>query len=205
MLSEHRVAPPLSRKSFTSIIALFMLIFTPIVTGMPVHEAAFLSACVVVFAGAITMEQVYREIDWRVVFLLAFITPLGQAVQHVTSGDAIGHALASVASTMPAPLLMAIFMVLASLLSQAIDSSVAVIFLGPIAIALGKFVQNSPHTLLMSVALGSSLAFILPTSCRANLLVAGAGGYRPGDFVRVGIPFSIAVGLSLIVALSFLG
>jgi len=201
VLSEHRKAPPLSSKSFFSIAALLMLMFTPIVTGLPVHEAAFLSACVVVFCGAITMEQAYREIDWRVVFLLSLLIPLGNAVSHVASGEEIARGLASVSAATPKIALIAAFLILGSVLSQAIDSSVAVIFLGPIALALGEALGEGTYAFLMAVTLGSSLAFMLPTSCRANLLVTGAGGYRVNDFLRVGIPFTVVIGLALIAAL----
>lgn len=204
VLSEHRKAPRLSRKSAFSIIALFMLMFTPLVTGMAVHEAAFLSACVVVFCGAVSMEQVYREIEWRVVFLLALIIPLGQAVGHVTAGGAAARALADVAEATPEVYLLIGFLFAGSVLSQVIDSSIAVIFLGPIAIGLGKYLGGDPYNLLMAVTLGSSLAFMLPTSCRSNMLVTGAGGYRANDFLRVGAPFTIVVGLALLAALSLL-
>jgi di/tricarboxylate transporter len=201
VLSEHRKAPPLSSKSFFSIAALLMLMFTPLVTGMPVHEAAFLSACVVVFCGAITMEQAYREIDWRVVFLLSLLIPLGNAVSHVASGEEIARGLASVTAATPKIVLIAAFLILGSVVSQAIDSSVAVIFLGPIALALGRALGDGTYAFLMAVTLGSSLAFMLPTSCRSNLLVTGAGGYRVNDFLRVGIPFTIVISLALIAAL----
>ena len=204
LLSEHRKSPPLSIKSTFSIVALFMLMFTPLVTGMAVHEAAFLSACVVVFCGAITMEQVYREIDWRVVFLLALIIPLGQAVGHVASGDASARWLADVAAATPEVFLLLGFLFAGSVLSQVIDSSIAVIFLGPIALGLGKYLGGNPYNLLMAVTLGSSLAFMLPTSSRSNLLVTGAGGYRAGDFLKVGIPFTIVIGFALLAMLSFM-
>jgi len=198
VLSEHRVTPRLTSKSFFSIIALLMLMFTPLFTGMPVHEAAFISACVVVFCGAVSMEQVYREIDWRVVFLLSLLIPLGTAVEQVAAGEVIVDALRNIAQATPPIVLVVFFLCAASLLSQVIDSSVSVIFLGPIALVLGKQVGTDPYALLMAVTLGSSLAFMLPTSCRSNMLVSGAGGYKVSDFVRVGVPFTVAVALALL-------
>lgn len=201
LLSEHRVAPRLNRKSVVAVLALAMLILIPILTGLPVHEAAFLSAAVVVFSGAITMEQAYREIDWRVVFLLALMIPLGHAVDRVADVEQMAHGLDNVAKALPPMGIAAILMILGSLISQAIDSSVAVIFLGPLALSLGSNPGSSPHGLLLAVTLGSSLAFMLPTSCRSNLLVSGAGGYRSRDFMRVGFPLTIVVGLALLGAL----
>ena len=201
LLSEHRQAPKLSRKSLYSIVALLMLMFTPIVTGMPPHEAAFLSACLVVFTGAISMEQVYREIDWRVVFLLALMIPLGHAVEHAAATDAVLPIIKGVADTVPPIVLAAVFLAAGSLISQAIDNSVGVIFLGPLALELAKYTHSSPIGFLVAVTLGSSLSFMLPTSCRSNLLITGAGGYKAKDFMRVGVPFTLVTGLALLAAL----
>ncbi len=198
LLSEHRIAPKLSRKSVFSILALAMLMLVPILTGLPVHETAFFAAAVVVFTGAITMEQAYREIDWRVVFLLALMIPLGRAVDHVADVEHMAQGLDNLAQAVPPMGIAAVLLILGSLISQAIDSSVAVIFLGPLALSLGSNPGSSPHGLLLAVTLGSSLAFMLPTSCRSNLLVSGAGGYRSRDFMRVGFPLTVVVGLALL-------
>ncbi len=198
LLSEHHITPTLSRGSIFSLIALAMLICIPIFTGLPVHEAAFFSACLVVFSGAITMEQAYREIDWRVVFLLALMIPLGHAVERVADIESMSMGLGQLSQTIPPIGLAALFMIAGSIVSQLIDSSVAVIFLGPIALAIGEFPGGSQQGLLLAVTLGSSLAFMLPTSCRANLLVSGAGGSRAVDFMRIGVPFTAVVGLALL-------
>jgi di/tricarboxylate transporter len=203
LLSEHSQSRALSTKSFFSIAALLLLMFIPLFTGMPVHEAAFLSACVVIFSGAVTMEQAYREIDWRVVFLLALMIPLGHAVERMISVDSVVPTLNHVAEFVPPIGMAAIFMIAASLVSQFIDSSVAVIFLGPLALALGRKYGTSSELLILAVTFGSSLAFLLPTSCRSNLLVTGAGGYRSVDFFRVGMPLTIIVGGSILLMLAF--
>jgi di/tricarboxylate transporter len=205
LLSEHRSAPKLSIKSAFALVALFMLMFLPIATGMPIHEAAFLSACVVVFTGAITTEQAYREIEWRVVFLLALIIPLGAAVERFATLAPVVDALKSVSDVVPPLAVAALLMVAGSLVSQLIDASVAVIFLGPVALSLGHYTGLSPRTMLMALTLGSSLAYVLPTSCRSNILVMGAGGYKAGDFMRVGLPFTFVVGLAVLTALGLIG
>jgi di/tricarboxylate transporter len=201
LLSEHRQAPRLTAKSLISVMALLMLMFIPLLTTIPAYEAAFLAACVVVFAGAITMEQVYREIDWRVVFLLALMIPLGHAVEQVAQAANVTELAKNVAGNVPPVVLVAILLTLGSLISQMVDNSVAVIFLGPLALELGKFIDAPPTWLLSAVALGSSLTFMLPTSCRANLLVTGAGGYKSSDFRRVGLPFTLVVGAAILAAL----
>jgi di/tricarboxylate transporter len=97
--------------------------------------------------------------------------------------------------------LAGLFVIAGSLISQSVDNSVGVIFLGPIALELAKYTHSSPTGFLVAVTLGSSLSFMLPTSCRSNLLVTGAGGYKARDFMRVGTPFTLVTGLALLVAL----
>ena len=127
--------------------------------------------------------------------------PLGHAVEHVTQVSHLSTVARELAGFMPAPVLAGVFLVLASLVSQAIDNSVAVIFLGPMALEVGRYTDTHPTWLLSAVALGSSLTFMLPTSCRSNLLVTGAGGYKARDFMRVGSVFSLVVGAAILAAL----
>jgi di/tricarboxylate transporter len=203
LLSEHRQTPKLSMKSLFSIMALLMLMLAPVLTGMPPHESAFLAACLVVFTGAITMEQVYREIDWRVVFLLALVIPLGHAVEQVAGGGAVMPLMRGIADSVPPIVLAAFFLVAGSFISQAIDNSVGVIFLGPVALEVAKYTHSSPTGFLIALTLGSSLSFMLPTSCKSNLIVTGAGGYRARDFIRIGVPFTLVTGLALLAALAW--
>jgi di/tricarboxylate transporter len=203
LLSEHRQTPKLSTKSLFSVLALLMLMLAPVLIGMPPHESAFLAACLVVFTGAITMEQVYREIDWRVVFLLALMIPLGHAVEQVATTSTLMPLMRAVADGVPPIVLAACFLAAGSLISQAIDNSVGVIFLGPLALEIAKYTHSSPTAFLIALTLGSSLSFMLPTSCKSNLIVTGAGGYRARDFIRIGVPFTLVTGFALLAALAW--
>jgi di/tricarboxylate transporter len=197
MLSEHREKPRLSIRSLYSVLALLILMFVPVLSGMPPHEVAFFAAALVILTGAISMEQVYREIDWRIVFLLALMIPLGHAVEHVAANSSILPILKGIGGSISPEILVGIFLVLGSAISQTIDNSVAVIFLGPIALELAQYTRVEPTLFLTAVTLGSSISFMLPTSCRSNLLVTGAGGYKARDFLRVGVPFSLVVGAAV--------
>jgi di/tricarboxylate transporter len=201
LLSEHRETPRLSRKSVFAIGALLLLMITPLISGLLPHEVAFISACIVVLTGAISIEQVYREIDWRVVFMLALMIPLGHAVEHIAVAEHLLPFVKDTAVSMPPIVLATVFVVLGSIISQAVDNSVAVIFLGPVALEIGRYMPGAPTALLVAVTLGSSLSFMLPTSCRSNLLVMGAGGYRSRDYTKIGTPFTIVVGIAVLAIL----
>lgn len=201
LLSEHHKGPELSSKSWIALLALGLLMFLPSVTTVPVQEAAFLAACLCVFSGAITMQQAYREIEWRVVFLLALMVPLGLAIEHAGAAHAVAGLLHSSVDGVPKIAAIVVLMLISSCVSQMIDSALAVIFVGPIALAMADKLGQSPGTMLMAVTLGASVAFMLPTSCRSNLIVTGAGGYRTRDFLRVGLPFSLVVMTGFVLAL----
>lgn len=203
LLSEHRETPRLSRKSVFAVGALLLLMLTPLITGLLPHEVAFISACIVVVTGAISIEQVYREIDWRVVFMLALMIPLGHAVEHIAVAEHLLPLVKDTAIGVPPIVLAAGFLLVGSLISQTVDNSVAVIFLGPLALEIGRYMPGAPTALLVAVTLGSSLSFMLPTSCRSNLLVMGAGGYRSRDYTRIGTPFTVVVGIAIILVLLF--
>jgi di/tricarboxylate transporter len=207
LLSDHRRAPQLSLRSVFSIVALLLLIFVPMLGAVPVHQVAFFSACIVIFSGAVTMEQVYREIDWRVVFLLALLIPLGHVVERVAGSEGLVALLHHLDALLPTAALAALFLLMSSALGQILDSAIAVIFLGPFALALGARSPASAQLLLLAVTLGSSFSFVLSTSCRSNVLVTGAGGYRAADFIRIGVPFTLVVGAVVVAVLSlrFLG
>jgi di/tricarboxylate transporter len=203
LLSEDDETPKVSVKSVFALLALLMLIALPLITGMPVHEAAFLGACTVVLSGAISMEQAYREIEWRAVFLVALMLPLAKGVEQITAAPGVVTLLQHTAGSVPPVALAALFMVAGSVMGQLVDGSIAVILLGPVAIAIGQnYAAGHHYGLLLAVTLGSSLAFVFPNSCRPNMLITGAGGYRSSDFVRIGVPFTAILGFLLMVMIA---
>lgn len=200
LLSPLGRSQALHRRAPLVFIALALLVILPATGLLQSHVAAFISALIVVIGGAVSMEEGYREVDWRVVFLVAAIMPLSNVVANSGLSAAISPTLQQIEALFGVYGTLSIFALLASIVSQIIDASFAVVLLGPLAIETAKRMHIDPQIFVLVTALASSVAFLAPISHRAHLLVMGPGGYRPRDFAPLGAILSLVL-LFLIVVL----
>ena len=161
--------------------------------------AAFVGATFVVLAGAISMEEAYRGVEWRAVFLVACILPVGMAMERTGAALLISGTVTDVAGPLGPYAVLAGLFGLASLLSQCLDGAPAVVLLTPVALGTAEQLGLSPYPIMMGISLAASAAFMTPFSHKANLLVMGAGGYRVTDFLRAGTPLTVIVLILLVV------
>ena len=178
-----------------------LLMIGLVVSGsQPIHVAAFTAASLVLLFGVLRMEEAYRAIEWRAVFLVAAVLPVGFAMDRTGAALLLATTVKEVAGPLGSYAILASLVLLASLLSQCLDGAPAVVLLAPVALESAVQLGMSPYTAMMGVSLAASAAFMTPFSHKANLLVMGAGGYRASDYVRVGTPLTIVV-LALLVLL----
>ena len=163
---------------------------------------AFLGAAVAMLVvGALSMRQAYDSLDGQVLVLIAALVPVSEAVQH-TGGTALivgflSHALGAI----PPLACLALIMSLAMLSAPFLHNAPTVLILGPVAVGLAHALKLSPDAFLMGVATGAGCDFLTPIGHQCNTLVMAPGGYRFGDYARLGAPLSllvIAVGAPLI-------
>jgi di/tricarboxylate transporter len=157
----------------------------------PIHVAAFSAAALVLLAGALTMEEAYRAIEWRAIFLVAAVLPAGMAMERSGAALLLANTVAHAAGPFGPYAVLAGLMVLSSFLSQGLDGAPAVVLLTPVALQAAEKLGLSPYPIMMGISLAASAAFMTPFSHKANLLVMGAGGYRAIDYLRVGTPLTV--------------
>ncbi len=165
-----------------------------VVSGFqPIHVAAFAAASLVLLARTLTMEEAYRAVEWKAIFLVAAVLPVGVAMERTGAAQLLADTVISVAGPMgPYPTLAALVL-MASLLSQGLDGAPAVVLMAPVVIQAAEGLGISPYPMMMGVSLAASAAFMTPFSHKANLLVMGAGGYRSKDYLRVGTPLTVVL------------
>lgn len=169
---------------------------------LPVEMAALVGALIATISRAITMEEGYKEIDWRIITLVGAMIPIGAAVERSGALSGLVSWLGE-SSLLNYPLLALITLVLlSSLVSQLLDNTIAVILLIPVALQTAQHFGAHPHQYALAVTLGASLVFMTPVSHRANLLVMGPGGYKLRHFLKIGTPLTV-LSVSAIVALLF--
>lgn len=182
-----------AHKAPFALAGLGMMVFLVVAGLFPIQVAAFAAAVFVVLSGALTMDEAYRAIEWRAIFLVAAVLPVGVAMERSGAAALIADGVVNTAGELGPMAVLVSLLVLSSALSQGLDGAPTVVLLAPVVFLLAEQLQISPRPLMMGVGLAASAAFLTPFSHKANLLVMGAGGYRVGDFVRVGSLLTVIV------------
>jgi di/tricarboxylate transporter len=198
VLSQAAQAPRRTRKAPFALGALLLMIGLVASGWQPIHVAAFTAATLSILAGALTMREAYQAIEWRAIFLVAAVLPVGLAMERTGAARLLAESVAIAGPLGPRAVLAAL-VVLASLLSQGLDGAPAVVLLAPVVLDTADQLGLSPYPLMMGVSLAASAAFMTPFSHKANLLVMGAGGYRSSDYLKVGTPLTLLLLVLLVV------
>jgi di/tricarboxylate transporter len=198
VLSEAAQAPRRTNKAVYAFAGLLLMIGLVVSGQQPIHVAAFTAATLVILFGALTMQEAYRAIEWRAIFLVAAVLPVGLAMERTGAAQLMADSVAEIAGPFGPYAILAALVVLASLLSQGLDGAPAVVLLAPVVLQTAQNLDISPYPLMMGVSLAASAAFMTPFSHKANLLVMGAGGYRSSDYLKVGTPLTLLLFVLLV-------
>jgi len=160
---------------------------------VPAATALVGGALLMLLAGVISPRDAYKSIDLPIIVLLAAMIPVGQTLETTGGAQMIAEGLAQLGESTSVALVVTIILVATMLLSDVVNNAAAAILIAPIAIDLAASVGCSADPLLMAVAVGASCAFNTPIGHQSNTLVMAPGGYRFGDYWRLGLPISIVV------------
>ena len=155
--------------------------------------ALSIAVCVMVLVNIVPVRELYDGIDWPVVVLLGAMLPVGQAMQDTGTTTLIAESISSLVSGYHAVFALTIVMVVTTLLSNIINNAATAVVMAPIAVGIANHLGVSSDCFLMSVAIGASCAFLTPIGHQNNALIMGPGGYRFGDYWRMGLPLTILI------------
>jgi di/tricarboxylate transporter len=168
---------------------------------LPIAEATFTAATLMILFGCLSMEDAYKSIEWKTIFLIAGMIPLGLAMGTTGTADFLGGLLvSSLGQFGPLAVAGGIFLI-TMLLTQVMSGQATAVVLAPIAIATAQSIGVDPRGLAMAVAMGCSTAFLTPFGHPANMLVMGPGGYTVKDYARVGLPLTVILFILLLITL----
>ena len=143
--------------------------------------------------GCVDLNSAYRAIDWKTIVLIVGMLPFSLALDRTGGVDLAADALMyAVGGKGSHPILAALFSITA-LLGMFISNTATAVLMAPVALAVADDLHASPYPFAMIIALAASTAFMTPVSSPVNTLVVTPGDYTFGDFVRVGVPFSLIV------------
>lgn len=166
-----------------------------------ISVAAVLGAILSVLTGCLNMDEAYDSIEWKSVFLIAGMLPMGIAMENTGTAQFLADTMINVMGGMgPRAVLIGLF-VLTTVLTAFMSNAAAAVLVAPIAIQTAFSLGVSPHAFVMGIAITASNSFVTPIGHQACVLVYGPGGYRFFDFAKVGLPLTVLIWLLMIVFL----
>ena len=144
-------------------------------------------------ANVIPKIDIYRSIHWPVIVLLGSMIPIGQALQSSGGAETISNILINISYGATPVTILTSVLIITMLLSAVLNNVATVLVAAPISVEIAKTLTVNPDTFLMAVAIGASCAFLTPIGHQNNTLVMGPGGYRFGDYWKLGLPLEILI------------
>ncbi len=191
VLQEEKPIVAQPQKAPLAALIMVGVIGTVLVGWLPISIAAVVGAALMVLTGCLSMDDAYHYIDWRAVFLIACMLPLGIAMEQTGTASLLAEGMVALVGDLGETALLAGLFILTSIVSQVMPNPVVTVLMAPIAINTAGDLGLSPFALMMIVAIAASASFMSPVGHPANVLVMGPGGYRFADYMKVGIPLTI--------------
>ncbi len=154
-------------------------------TNLRLAVALMTGALGMILSGVLRIDEAYRSVDWRTVFLLAGLIPLGIAVENSNTAAWIAHSVLALLGEVPGWVLLSVMAILTTAFTLVMSNVGATVLLVPLAIEIALGAGADPRIFVLAVGLAASNSFVLPTH-QVNALIMGPGGYRNADFLRAG-------------------
>ncbi len=176
--------------AISTFIGAIILAMTNLVS-LPI--AFILAIMVYVLTGIIRMREIYEQIDWAVIVLLAAMIPIGEALETTKTTLLLADSMLSIVGTESPVVVLTLILIITMLLSSVVNNAATALVMAPIAVATAQTMGVNIDGFLMAVAVGASCAFLTPVGHQSNTLVMGPGGYQFGDYWRMGLPLEIII------------
>lgn len=191
LLHDDVPTAPRRHKAGVAAAIMFAVIASALFGWLPIALAALTGATLMVLTGCLNMEETYRYIEWRAIFLIACMLTMGVAMESSGAAQLLAEGMLSLVGEFGDIAILAGFFMMTSLGAQVMPSAVVMVLMAPIALNLAAEVNISPYALIMLIAVAASTSFMSPVGHPVNVLMMGPGGYRFTDYTKVGVPLVI--------------
>lgn len=201
VLEPLKISERRKRKMPIAIGLMVLVIGLVLFADIDIAVAMVLGAVGMVVTGCLNMDEAYESIDWRTVFLVAGMLPLGTAMATTGTARYIANLmLGAIGGLGPLAALAGIY-ILAALVTQPMSNAAAMVLVVPIAIDTALGLGANYLTFTLAVVIGGATSFLTPVGHKANVLVFGPGGYKFFDYARVGALLTVCLFLATMIAL----
>ncbi|MBA4353790.1 MAG: SLC13 family permease [Novosphingobium sp.] len=192
-LAERTMRLGSARKRWLPILILAVAMVAAGSGTVPAAVAFFAAAAIAVISGALPVNEAYEAVEWPILIMLAALIPVSASLQTTGASDVIAEALAAFAVQLPPWGAVALILVAAMAVTPFLNNAATVLVMAPIAAVFATELGYRPEPFLIATAIGAGSDFLTPIGHQCNTLVLGPGGYRFGDYARLGAPLSLLV------------
>jgi di/tricarboxylate transporter len=189
------------KKAPIAVLALASAIGLVVFAGVHISLAMVMAAVAMILTGCLSIEEAHESIDWRTVFLVAGMLPLGTAMEATGTAQYLADGVLDALGDLGPTAVLGGMYLLAALITQAMSNAAAMVLIVPIAVDTAQALGANHLTFTMAVVIGAATSFLTPIGHKANVLVFGPGGYHFFDYARVGALLTVIL---LVVSMIFL-
>lgn len=203
VLGEQPHLLPLKHKQWLAGLSIVLMVVASVFTSMPIGALALSAAIFVILSGCLDMDEAYKAIDWRVIFLICGMLGIGLALEKTSGVGWLAENMIALFGYYQCPgfVIISGIILLTSVLTTFLSNNAVAVIMTPIAIEVAQFFEMNPAPFMVAVAMGASACFASPVGYQTNALVYGAGGYVFRDFIRVGLPLNLLIWLTASIAI----
>jgi di/tricarboxylate transporter len=184
---------PAPGKALHALFCLLLMVGLMVSGVVPNVQAALIACLLMGLLGCIDLDSAYRSVHWKSIVLIVGMLPFSIALQKTGGVDLAADGLMALTAGAGSLVVLGSLFAITALLGLFISNTATAVLMAPVALAIAHDLRASPYPFAMIVALAASTAFMTPISSPVNTLVVGPGNYAFGDFVRIGVPFSVLV------------
>lgn len=192
-LAERTLRLGSARKGLLPLAILAVAMLATATGYVPVAVAFFAAAALTVLSGALPVREAYDHIEWPILIMLGALIPVSDTLRTTGTTELIGDWLSHFAATLPPWGAVALILAAAMAVTPFLNNAATVLVMAPIAATFATGLGYRPEAFLMATAVGAGCDFLTPIGHQCNTLVMGPGGYRFGDYARLGAPLSFLV------------
>ena len=192
-LAERAIRLGSVRRGLVPVLILVAAVAATATGVVPVAVAFFAAAAAMILFGVVPIREAYTALDGPILVMLAALIPVSESLQRTGATDVIAGVLAEAGAMLPPYGAIALILVAAMAVTPFLNNAATVLVMAPIAATFATSLDLRPEAFLMAVAIGAGCDFLTPIGHQCNTLVMGPGGYRFGDYPRLGLPLSIIV------------
>ncbi len=184
---------PNMRKAIKASLVMLLAVVAAAMGLMPASIAFLAGALFTLLLRTLPLRSVYEAIDWPVIVLLGALFPLANAMQSTGAADLLARGLMSSVAQGNATVALALVLLVTMFLSDLMNNAATAAVMCPVAIGSASALGVNPDAFLMAVAIGASCAFLTPIGHQNNTMILGPGGFRFGDYWKLGLPLEVLV------------